>query len=343
MRTRTAAIGVAVLALTGAGFAVGATVGGPPPVEATAPTERPTATVTRQPLSLAETFTGTLGYGESFALPGQAAGTLTWLPEVGAVLEPGDVLYRVDERPTLWARGTLPMYRELSLGSEGVDVEQLEQLLLDAGHLSEDATPDDTFDATTRAAVRAWQEANGLERTGRLDPSQLIFLPHDAIRVAAAPRAGSPAQGGVLDVTLPDQFVSIDVRGSRKAAFEDDPTIEVETADGSRLGAVVESIEALPSQDDSGSQSFRVRLQLDSHANHEPGEVTVDVVDTLANDVLTVPIQALLALAEHGYAVEVVAADGTTQTRAVEIGAFAGGWVEVTGDIEAGDTVVVPA
>jgi hypothetical protein len=38
-----------------------------------------------------------------------------------------------------------------------------------------------------------------------------------------------------------------------------------------------------------------------------------------------------------------VAGDGTTSLVGVEVGAFADGWVEVTGDIAEGDTVEVPA
>ena len=40
--------------------------------------------------------------------------------------------------------------------------------------------------------------------------------------------------------------------------------------------------------------------------------------------------------------IEKVGDDGTASYVAVEIGEFADGWVEVTGDLSAGDTVVVP-
>ena len=58
---------------------------------------------------------------------------------------------------------------------------------------------------------------------------------------------------------------------------------------------------------------------------------------------LTVPVAALLALAEGGYGVEVV--DGSTSHYvAVETGLFAGGRVEVSGDgLAEGMTVGMPA
>ena len=54
------------------------------------------------------------------------------------------------------------------------------------------------------------------------------------------------------------------------------------------------------------------------------------------------PVEALLALAEGGYAVEVDDGGAATHLVGVELGVFADGWVEVTGDVEAGDQVVVP-
>jgi hypothetical protein len=59
-------------------------------------------------------------------------------------------------------------------------------------------------------------------------------------------------------------------------------------------------------------------------------------------DVLTVPVNALLALAEGGYGLELVNPDGTTEIVAVETGLFADGRVEVEGpDLDDGLTVGV--
>ena len=71
--------------------------------------------------------------------------------------------------------------------------------------------------------------------------------------------------------------------------------------------------------------------------------VDVEVVSDRADDVLAVPVTALLALAEGGYAVEVVTDDGSTVLVAVDPGLFADGFVEVTSDsLQAGMEVVVP-
>jgi hypothetical protein len=59
-----------------------------------------------------------------------------------------------------------------------------------------------------------------------------------------------------------------------------------------------------------------------------------------------VPVNALLALASGGYAVEVVAPDGVHHLVAVQLGLFddTAGLVQVTGSgLAAGQRVVVPA
>ena len=73
----------------------------------------------------------------------------------------------------------------------------------------------------------------------------------------------------------------------------------------------------------------------------------------ISENVLYVPVNALLALAEGGYALEVY--DGVLDTGtfegesgadtsyvAVEIGVFTDGFVEVKGNISEGQIVVVP-
>ena len=60
-------------------------------------------------------------------------------------------------------------------------------------------------------------------------------------------------------------------------------------------------------------------------------------------DVLAVPVSALLALSEGGYAVEIDDGAGGTALVGVEAGMYADGWVEVTSaQLEAGMRVVTP-
>jgi hypothetical protein len=75
----------------------------------------------------------------------------------------------------------------------------------------------------------------------------------------------------------------------------------------------------------------------------DDASVNVLFVSSQRENVLTVPINALLALAEGGYGLQIV--DGTaTRIVAVETGLFADGRVEVTGDgLTEGLKVGIPA
>jgi hypothetical protein len=70
--------------------------------------------------------------------------------------------------------------------------------------------------------------------------------------------------------------------------------------------------------------------------------VDVEVTTVAADDVLVVPVDALLALAGGGYAVEVDDGGGSTHLVRVDLGVFADDLVAVTGDLAAGDQVVLP-
>lgn len=67
---------------------------------------------------------------------------------------------------------------------------------------------------------------------------------------------------------------------------------------------------------------------------------TVTVTEVVASDVLIVPVGALLALAEGGFAVEVVVA-GSSELVAVEVGEVVEAQAEVAGDLHNGDSIVV--
>ena len=82
-------------------------------------------TVSEQSLSSQDQVSGTLGYAGSYEIINQAQGTFTSLPSVGQVIRDGQVLYRVSDSPVVLLYGATPVYRALSEGMSGPDVEQL--------------------------------------------------------------------------------------------------------------------------------------------------------------------------------------------------------------------------
>jgi multidrug efflux pump subunit AcrA (membrane-fusion protein) len=96
-------------------------------------------------------------------------------------------------------------------------------------------------------------------------------------------------------------------------------------------------------------ETYPVTVALDDPSTadaFDSGSVDVTVERSRTEDATAVPVTALLALSEGGYAVQV--ADDTQpdgyELVPVEVGTIADDWAEVTGDgIEAGVEVVVPA
>jgi peptidoglycan hydrolase-like protein with peptidoglycan-binding domain len=107
------------------------------------------------------------------------SGTITWLPEEGAVVKPDGRLYAIDGSPVILMDGSVPAYRELSSSvSDGPDVAQLERNLRALGYDKGKAIElDDSWDAGTTAAVVHWQEAHGLDQTGTIELGRVIFQP----------------------------------------------------------------------------------------------------------------------------------------------------------------------
>ena len=102
------------------------------------------------------------------------------------------------------------------------------------------------------------------------------------------------------------------------------------------------TIDAAETDEQAGTATLPVTLALtDAPTVPDGTPVEVHVEIAAADGVLAVPVEAVLALAEGGYAVEV--ADGpTTRLVGVTLGVFADGMVEISGDLEAGAEVVVP-
>jgi multidrug efflux pump subunit AcrA (membrane-fusion protein) len=136
----------------------------------------PTAPVERRDLAERVSVDGTLGYAGSAEVITRMAGTITWLPAAGTVIGRGDRLLEVDGEPVLLMYGSVPAYRDLASGvSDGPDVRELERNLSALGY--DPGEIDDSFTATTAAAVSEWQDDLGLEETGEVELGRVVFLP----------------------------------------------------------------------------------------------------------------------------------------------------------------------
>jgi peptidoglycan hydrolase-like protein with peptidoglycan-binding domain len=296
--------------------------------------------VTRTTLVDYETVSGELGYGDATAVSAKGGGgTVTWLPALGATVKRGQQLWRADDEPVVLLYGALPMYRPLASGVEGADVKQFEENLKALGYTG--FTVDDSFSSSTSAAVRDWQEDLGLAETGRVEPAQVVYASREVRISALTAHVGDSAAGPVLSYTGSTRLVTIDLAVNDQRLATKGATATVTLPDGSTVDGVVASVGTVATaasnsngQDQAATDStIEVIVTVaDQKAlgTLEQGPVDVRLVAEQRENVLTVPVAALVALREGGYGVQVV--EGSiARYVAVEVGMFANGRVEVRG------------
>jgi peptidoglycan hydrolase-like protein with peptidoglycan-binding domain len=340
--------------LCGAAWWTGARAGGQDGDQPPGGEVATTAAITRRTLRAQEEVEGTLGYGEARTVAGQRHGTITALPAEGAVVTRGRALYRVDGRPVPLLYGRLPAWRALSAGvDDGPDVRQLEQNLVALGHDPDRAiTVDNHFTWATRAAVRRWQEAHGLAETGTFAPGDAVWQPGPVrvaeLRTAVGDRAGPGSP--VLDVTGTERQVLVDLDASRQPYVRAGDPVDLELPGGRTTTGRVASVGKVATTPAGNGETdttptVELVVSLDdpkATGRLDQAPVTASITTEVRKGVLAVPVSALLALAEGGYAVE-VEVDGRRVLVGVRTGLFADGQVEIEGDrLRAGDRVVVP-
>ncbi|MGK5551392.1 efflux RND transporter periplasmic adaptor subunit [Actinomadura kijaniata] len=347
---RLLAAGIAVAALAAAGAATAAATGDGPERGPARPSGA-TAPVTRGDLVDTKTVDGTLTFAGERKVAAGTSGVVTAVPRPGRVLRQGDVLYRVDRRPVVLLHGTLPLYRTLAEGTDGPDVTQLERALRALGHGSA-LTVDRRFTPATARAVRDWQDDVGLPETGTVDAAQAVFLP-SPVRVAAVGAAvGDRVAPGhrMLTLTGTRPVVHVDLKVSDRALARANARVTVELpGGGTRPGRVARVGGTAEKARGDGQQEPTVDVEIELTGGRDTGgldraPVTVTLERERRRDVLTVPVEALLALRGGGYGVEVVAADGSRRRIPVRTGAYGGDRVEVSGTgLTEGTRVGVPA
>lgn len=298
-----------------------------------------------------------LAAAQSSAVVYDAGASYTMLPQAGEIIRRGRPLYAVSGRPALLLYGPVTAWRAFRPGmSPGRDVAELNANLDALGYAHEAAG--ESFTAATEQGIRALQRAHGLAQNGVLPLGSIVFS-SGPVRVASVtPTVGQAVQAGpVLSITSTRHEVAIQLDAAQQSQIEVGDRVVVTLPDDSTTPGVVSDVgkvATVPSSDESNGGPSTPTIEVDVRLLHEgaagsldQAPVSVAITTAGVDHVLTVPVNALLALASGGYAVEVVGAGGVHRLVAVSAGPIfddADGLVEVSGaGLRAGQRVVVPS
>jgi hypothetical protein len=306
---------------------------------------------------------------------GSGGGTITELPQLGQTVRQGQELYGLSGSPVVLLYGGVPSYRDLVEGDTGPDVTELNADLVKLGYVTAaELGPRsgwDYYSVVTADGVDALQVKWGESETGSLALGQAVFLPTAALITGygtGTVLGGSAAPGAVvLTASSTTPLVTVDLDASQQSEVRDGDRVGVTLPSGASTPGVVSAISTVASASSSSSSSGSSGSggSDGGSGSGSPATITVEVTLThpkaagslnqapvvvtitagSASNVLIVPVNALLAQAGGGYAVEVT--NGSRHHLVpVTPGLFddAAGLVQVSGNgLAAGQHVVVPA
>ena len=195
-------------------------------------------------------------------------------------------------------------------------------------------------------AVKRWQTDLGRPATGVIEPGDVVVLA-DAVRVdSVTATVGDEAAAPLMAVTPTAKVITVSVDAGEAGAIERGDKVSVVLPGDKTAGGEVTAVgtEMKPPEGEGGDPDAAPKLSatvtLDDPktvSKIDSAEVEVQFAAETREGVLAAPVGALVALSEGGYAVQ--KADGGLV--AVEVGMFAKGLVEVTGDgLDEGTSVV---
>lgn len=327
----------------------------PPPSVITATVERRTvedALVTRGDVVVLEAVDVLAGR----RLVAEPAVLTKGSPAAGDEAVAGSPVVEINGRPVLLLPGRFPAYEDLGPGSSGPLVAQLQTALASLGRKSGD--PSGTFGDSTAAAVRALYQAAGYPAQDRLPMAEVAFVPSLPAKVAsttAVEGANAASASLVIAAGKPVVVIKSDVQLLQAAGDKPKVRLANELTGDSADGTLQQMTGTMStntgnSKEPEGKES---RPEHDGHLVVVPDKqlpsswlganvrVTV-VLGTNAGETLAVPVSAVRTDAT-GRTVVSVMREGEPIDVEVVPGLTGGGFVQIDGQIAAGDEVVVGA
>jgi hypothetical protein len=340
MRTalrRTALLTAGALVVAAALGVVALLLRGRPPEAAPAAPPVKTTTVRKADLANTRSLSGNLGFGAPRPVKGSGTGTVTKLPAVGEVAERGKALFRVDDQPVTVFFGATPFFRELETpGTKGSDVAVLMDNLAALGYQVGTRPDDDAkaeFTPKVVTALKNWQRAIDVEQTGTLEPGRVLVLDGPARVATVKAQLGATPTEELVEVTPTTRRVTARVPLPELGEVKAGAPVRIVLPDGRETPGKIDSVAPLPPAAEGGAGDPKVEVAVtldhqDDVDGLESAPVQVKITTESRTGVLTVPLEALLALKEGGYAVQLPSGE----LKAVTTGLYSQDKVEISGD-----------
>jgi hypothetical protein len=182
--------------------------------------------------------------------------------------------------------------------------------------------------------VRAWQRDAGLAVTGIVDPGNLVLAAgpvHIADHKASIGETlvdTSPDRGSILDYSSTEKLVTLPLNVGDRGLAAIDRIATITLPDDTKVKGVISKVGSVVTD---GSIAVTISIADQAALDAlEVASVDVELVSSSRENVFSVPVGALLALANGRFAVEVVS-DGKSTVVPVDTGLFGAGRVEITG------------
>ncbi|MDX8030531.1 HlyD family secretion protein [Lentzea sp. BCCO 10_0856] len=308
--------------------------GRPDEPAAAPPPASKTTTVQKGDLTNTRVLQANLGFGAARPVKG-GTGTVTKLPAAGQTTELGKELYRVDDQPVVVFFGATPLFRTLDTpGLKGSDVavvmDNLAALGYQVGTRPRDAAKAE-FTPRVVEALKKWQKTLGVEQNGVLAPGRVLVLDRPMRVATVKAQLGAPAAEELFEVTPTTRLVTVQVPVTEAGALKAGLPLTIVRPDNREVPGKVTSVTTAPPAENGGGQKIDVVITPDNPADVadlDTAPVRLKITTESRTGVLTVPLAALVALKEGGYAVQLPAGG----LKAVQTGLYSQDKVEISGD-----------
>lgn len=308
--------------------------GRPDEPAAAPPPATKTTTVRKADLANTRVLQADLGFGPARPVKG-GTGTVTKLPTPGQTTELGKELYRVDDQPVVVFFGATPLFRALDApGLKGSDVAVVMDNLAALGY-QVGTRPDDVskaeFTPRVAEALKKWQKAIGVEQNGVLAPGRVLVLDRPMRVASVNAQLGAPAAEELFELTPTTRLVTAQVPVAEAGAVRADMPLTIVRPDNREVPGRVTSVTPAPPAENGGGPKVAVVVTPGNPADVadlDTAPVRLKITTESRTGVLTVPLAALIALKEGGYAVQLPGGG----LKAVQTGLYSQDEVEISGD-----------